>query len=410
MNHRLSARAARSLGSVVAATIVLAGLVASPAHAATASPTPSSSATPKASPTPTPKPTASPTPKPTASPTPKPTASPTPKPTASPTPKPTASPTPKPTPTPTPTPKPVVIPKKLTKGTTKGGTTVVLPLVAKTYAITSGYGARCIPVKGGSTFHYGLDMSEPDGTPIYAVATGKVTSVHYPSGGTAGYISVRSVIDGQVTYLAYIHMWNPGKYVKLGQNVSVGQHIADVGASGPASGPHLHLEVWKNAFYGSGTSVNPATWLTAQGLPVVSLAKASYARAAPKTCTYYPTANLRLRAGASTSTKIITTLPANTKLTNEPGVKVNGFIPVSATIKGKTLTGWVSASYISQYKTYSVGKTTSLRQKATSSSHKILTAKKGRSLTVITHGTKWSKVRVSGYAGYLPTKYVRNGY
>ena len=408
MNHRLSARAARHLGTVVAAAVVLAGVVASPAHAATASPTPSSSAS--ATPTPTPKPTVTPTatPKPTASPTttPKPTATPTP------TPKPTATPTPtpKPTPTPTPTPKPVVIPKKLTKGTTKGGTTVVLPLVAKTFAITSGYGARCIPVKGGSTFHYGLDMSEPDGTPIYAVATGKVTSVHYPSGGTAGYISVRSVIDGQVTYLAYIHMWNPGKYVKLGQNVSVGQHIADVGASGPASGPHLHLEVWKNAFYGSGTSVNPATWLTAQGLPVVSLAKASYAKAAPKTCTYYPTANLRLRAGASTSTKIIKTLPANTKLTNKPGVKVNGFIPVSATIKGKTLTGWVSASYISQYKTYSVGKTTSLRQKATSSSHKILTAKKGRSLTVITHGTKWSKVRVYGYAGYLPTKYVRNGY
>ncbi|WP_029289440.1 peptidoglycan DD-metalloendopeptidase family protein [Cellulomonas sp. HZM] len=370
----------RLVGAATGA-VLLGSLVLTPATAATSSPQTTA------------------TPKPTATATATPTATPTVTPTPTPTPTPTATPTPKPT-----------IPKKLTRATTPGGTTIVLPLVAKTYAITSGYGARCIPVRGGSTFHYGLDMATKDGTPIYAVASGTVTSVHRPSGGTAGYVTVRSVVDGQVTYLAYIHMWNPAKYVRLGQAVSVGQHIADVGASGPATGPHLHLEVWNGAFYGAGTSADPRTWLTANGLAVTSLATADRSVAAPTSCTYYSTARLNVRAGASTSTKVLTTVPANTRLSNKPGVKVNGFIPVTVTTAaGAKVKGWVHTDYILRYRTYSTAKKVDVRSRPSSSAHRVLRAAKGRPVTLLAHSGSWTKVRVSGYAGWVPTKAVRSG-
>ncbi|HWJ84852.1 MAG TPA: peptidoglycan DD-metalloendopeptidase family protein, partial [Cellulomonas sp.] len=265
------------------------------------------------------------------------------------------------------------------------------------------------PVLGGSTFHYGLDQAVPDGTPIYAVASGTVASVVAPRGGAAGYLSVRSVIDGKVTYIGYVHMWKPGTYVKVGQAVSVGQHIADVGASGPATGPHLHLEVWKNAFYGSGTAVDPAKWLAQQNLPVVSLAKAYRAAAAPKKCTYYSTANLRVRTGPSTSTKILTTVKANTTLANKPGVKLNRFIPVTVTVKGKKITGWVSSDYISQHKTYSLAKKTVVRTRAASTAKHVATVAKGRQVTLLGRSGKWSHVRVAGHTGWAPTTSVRAG-
>jgi len=412
MSPRTATRALLRIGAATGAGVLLASLVLSPAQAATATPKPTASATASATPKPTasatPKPTTTATPKPTASATPKPTATATPRPTASATPRPTA--TPKPSPTPTATPKPPAIPKKLTQAKTDGGTTVVLPLVAKTYTITSAYGARCIPVRGGSTFHYGLDQAVADGTPIYAVASGTVSSVVAPRNGAAGYVSVRSVIDGQVTYIGYVHMWNPGKYVKLGQAVSVGQHIADVGASGPATGPHLHLEVWQNAFYGWGTAVDPAKWLAAQHLPVVSLAKAYRAAAAPTKCTYYPTYGLRVRSGPSTSDKILKTVPANTTLANKPGVKINRFIPVTVTTaSGKKISGWVSSDYISQYKTYSLAKKATVRARATSASARVATISAGRQVTLLGKSGKWSHVRVAGYAGWVPTKSVRAG-
>lgn len=406
MSPRPATRALLRIGAATGTGVLVASLLLSPAHAATSTPSPSATTKPTA--TASPKPTATASPKPTATASPKPTATASPKPTATASPKPTA--TPKPTPKPTATPKPPAIPKKLTQAKTAGGTTVVLPLVAKTYTITSAYGARCIPVRGGSTFHYGLDQAVADGTPIYAVASGTVSSVVPPRNGAAGYVSVRSVIDGQVTYIGYIHMWNPGRYVKLGQAVSVGQHIADVGASGPATGPHLHLEVWKNAFYGWGTAVDPATWLADRNLPVVSLAKA-YRAAAPATrCTYYPTYGLRLRSGPSTSDKIITTVRPNTTLANKPGVKINRFIPVTVTTaSGKKISGWVSSDYISQHKTYSLAKKAAVRARATSTSARVATVSAGRQVTLYGTSGKWSHVRVAGYTGWVPTSSVRAG-
>jgi murein DD-endopeptidase MepM/ murein hydrolase activator NlpD/uncharacterized protein YraI len=392
MNHRPSVRTLLRIGSAVGAAALLAGFGLAPAQGAT---TPSPTAT--TTPSPTPTATATPTPSPTASPTP----------TAAPTPSPTPTPTATPTPTPSPTP---AIPSKLTRAATDGGTTVVLPLVAKSYAVTSYYGARCIPVAGGSTFHFGLDLAAPSGYGIYSIASGKVTSVVWPRGSSVpGAIVVRSVIDGQVTYIAYRHMWNPTKYVKLGQTVSVGKRIADVGSSGPSSGPHVHVEVWKDVYYGAGRSVNPASWLNAAHLPVIGLAEANRARPTPTSCTYYPTHALNVRAGAGTTYKILTTVPANTTMLNKPGVKVNRFIPVTVTVKGVTTTGWVSSDYISQHRTYSLAKQSVLRSRASSTAPRVATVSAGRQVTILDRSGSWTRVYAAGYRGWVPSTSIRAG-
>jgi hypothetical protein len=375
----------RAAASLAISSLVVAGL-ALPAQAAGA---PAVTTTP--SPTPTPSSTSTPAPTPT------------------PTPTATPKPTPTPTPTPTATPKPT-IPSKLTKAKAPDGQTLVLPVATKNYALVSGYGPRCIPTVGGSTFHLGLDMAAPDGYGVYAVASGTVSHVVKPRGGASGYLVVRSYIDGKVTYLAYIHPWNPGKYVKVGQQVTVGQRIADVGASGPASGPHLHLEVWTGAFYGVGRSTDPATWLKQHNLDVVKASTGDRRAKAPTKCVYYSTAKLNLRAAATTSSKSKKVVPANYTLVNKPGTKVNGFIPVSITTSaGKTYSGWVHTNYIRQYKTYSIKAKTKVRVAATSKARAVATVSKGRSLTRVAVSGKWTKVRVSGVTGWVPSKNVRAG-
>lgn len=338
--------------------------------------------------------------------------------TAAPTSTSTATVTPAPTATPS-TPKPAAVTpprtpvygKGLTTVTTAGGTKLVLPLVAKKFSISSWYGARCIPTVGASTFHYGLDLSAPDGTAIYAVAAGTVAYAVNPKNGEAGYVAIRSVVDGRTVYFAYLHMWTATKWVRVGQTVAAGQRIADVGASGPASGPHLHLEVWQNAYWGSGTPTNPVTWLTAHGIPVVSLASKVTAVATPTTCTYYSTARLNLRTGPSTATKSVTVLPANAKLVNKPGVMTSSFIPVTYTTPaGKKLTGWVHSSYIRQFRTYHVTKATVLRSRAASTAPKLATLKAGAAITWLgPRSGAWTHVTVGGRTGWMVTTLVGAG-
>lgn len=301
------------------------------------------------------------------------------------------------------------VPKDLTTRTTKSGRVLALPLVDESYALTSAWGARCIPVKGASTFHYGLDMATGDKKPIYAVASGVVTHVVPPKNGAAGYLTVKSVIEGVPTWIAYVHPWDPGKYVKVGDKVKVGNRIAEVGASGPATGPHLHLEVWKNAFYGSGTSVDPKKWLTDFTLPVVDRATADRTQPAPTRCYYYSTTKLNLRAAPSTSNTILTTLKPNTKMLNTPGVKRNGFIPVTVALDGKRLRGWVHTDYISQVKTYHLKVDATVRANPNAQAKALFVGKKGTPVSLKEASGGWRKVVIKGTTGWVPRTSIGSG-
>jgi murein DD-endopeptidase MepM/ murein hydrolase activator NlpD len=82
--------------------------------------------------------------------------------------------------------------------------------------------------------HYGVDMAAPTGTPIRAPADGVISlsADHYLSGG------ITLIDHGQGVSTAYLHQSQ--RMVKAGDVVKRGQRIGLIGATGRATGPHLH--------------------------------------------------------------------------------------------------------------------------------------------------------------------------
>jgi peptidoglycan LD-endopeptidase LytH len=114
--------------------------------------------------------------------------------------------------------------------------------------IGQGWGA---PRDGGRRRHQGIDLLAPAGTPLVAVADGRITRLSNHDRGLGG-ISLR-LTDQQGTGYYYAH--NQRNLVHLGQHVRRGQVIALLGASGNARGgpPHLHFQLHP----GGGPPVNP---------------------------------------------------------------------------------------------------------------------------------------------------------
>ncbi len=123
------------------------------------------------------------------------------------------------------------------------------PCPGYTY-ISSEFGWRAQQIPGASTNHKGMDFAAGTGTPIYAAASGTVTSASYS--GNAGNLIVINHGNGLQTY--YMHC--NSMYVSAGQTVSKGQNIGAVGSTGNSSGPHLHFQVMLN-----GTPTNPRNYL-----------------------------------------------------------------------------------------------------------------------------------------------------
>ena len=111
------------------------------------------------------------------------------------------------------------------------------------YTITSGYGYRYNPF-GGSTakreFHQALDIAGTGyGSNIYVATSGVVVFAKYESTG-GNYICVNHNVNN--LYTCYAHLSK--MLVKAGDTVERGQIIGYMGATGNATGPHLHFEVW----------------------------------------------------------------------------------------------------------------------------------------------------------------------
>lgn len=109
--------------------------------------------------------------------------------------------------------------------------------VAGQHRISSQFGYRDHPLKGKKVLHRGLDIAAKRGTPIVAIAPGKVTFVGARRG--FGRMVEVSHVGGWISKYAHANT----TIVALGQAVLAGQMIARVGSSGHATGPHLHLEI-----------------------------------------------------------------------------------------------------------------------------------------------------------------------
>jgi murein DD-endopeptidase MepM/ murein hydrolase activator NlpD len=112
--------------------------------------------------------------------------------------------------------------------------------------ITSPYGYRVSPFTGNRTFHSGMDIGSPLGTPIRAAMAGLVTAAGYDA--TFGNYVVISHHAGYRTMYGHMNAIR----VKAGAYVGAGDLIGTVGSTGLSTGAHLHFTVYKN-----GRTTNP---------------------------------------------------------------------------------------------------------------------------------------------------------
>jgi peptidoglycan hydrolase-like protein with peptidoglycan-binding domain len=109
--------------------------------------------------------------------------------------------------------------------------------------LTSPFGPR------GDAFHEGVDLAAPTGTVVGAARSGRVTWAGYRAGGWGNLVVVNH--GGGVRSL-YAHLSRIS--VRVGRWVEQGQTLGLVGATGDATGPHLHFEV---RFHGAAVDPLP---------------------------------------------------------------------------------------------------------------------------------------------------------
>ncbi len=119
-------------------------------------------------------------------------------------------------------------------------------------AMTSNFGYRRDPFTGEGAMHSGIDFHGPSGTPILAASDGKITF----AGTKGGYGNCIEVTHRGGIVTRYAHMRKLRAHI--GQTVTRGQQIGEMGSTGRSTGTHLHFEVRLN-----GQAVNPAKFLKA---------------------------------------------------------------------------------------------------------------------------------------------------
>ena len=127
--------------------------------------------------------------------------------------------------------------------------------------ITQGFGMTSFARSGayGGAGHNGIDIGAPTGTPVYATASGTVTSVGFNNNSYGKWVVIKHN-DGYFSLYGHLSQ----QRVSNGQAVNRGQQIGDIGATGFATGPHLHFTIYlpNSLRIGSspqGAPVNPST-------------------------------------------------------------------------------------------------------------------------------------------------------
>lgn len=109
--------------------------------------------------------------------------------------------------------------------------------------ISSGFGDRAAPCRGCSTSHSGIDFNPGYGAAIFAIADGVVYE-HGEGGSSWGnYVIIQHQIDGQTVYSGYAHMQSGSSPLVVGEAIKVGDFVGLVGATGQATGAHLHFTI-----------------------------------------------------------------------------------------------------------------------------------------------------------------------
>jgi murein DD-endopeptidase MepM/ murein hydrolase activator NlpD len=120
--------------------------------------------------------------------------------------------------------------------------------------ISDGFRMRTHPILGYKRFHYGMDLSGPVGTPVFATGNGVVRRASHSLFGFGNCI----IIDHGFGYQTlYAHLRS--MTVQEGQTVKRGEQIASLGNTGLSKGPHLHYEV-----HYRGVQQNPINYFSTE--------------------------------------------------------------------------------------------------------------------------------------------------
>lgn len=123
--------------------------------------------------------------------------------------------------------------------------------------VSSSYGSR--EGYDANGFHKGIDFGSPVGTPVYASMAGRVVIAQQDGMPVSGYGIATVIQHDNGTWTLYAHQ--SSQSVKVGDVVTKGQQIGLTGATGQASGPHLHFEIRTAQNGGMGNVVDPAPLL-----------------------------------------------------------------------------------------------------------------------------------------------------
>lgn len=123
--------------------------------------------------------------------------------------------------------------------------------------MSSEYGFRRHPIRGCHHFHWGVDIKNAHATPITATGAGRVVRVER----NRGYGLIIEIEHGHGWTTRYAHL--SAADVSVGDYVGQGAIVGRMGASGAATGTHLHFELRRYGF-----AVNPALYL--QSAPVIA--------------------------------------------------------------------------------------------------------------------------------------------
>lgn len=125
--------------------------------------------------------------------------------------------------------------------------------------VTSPFGWRIHPTTGQRSFHAGVDIALPEGTPLKAPIAGQLHRWTDPNSGHA--IAIHGWLHGQPARVVYAHL---AGWTQTPPIVPAGTVIALSGRTGRVTGPHTHVQVWMN-----GRPVDPLQVLDLSAYEIV---------------------------------------------------------------------------------------------------------------------------------------------
>ncbi len=136
--------------------------------------------------------------------------------------------------------------------------------------ISSRYGMRTHPIKRVRSMHNGVDYAAPTGTPVLAVADGRISRLGWDSGGGGKRIWITHDHGFES---AYLHLHNYARGLGQGSRVKQGQVIGYVGSTGASTGPHLDFRIRKNGKY-----INPLKVPSTPTTPILNANKPAFGK------------------------------------------------------------------------------------------------------------------------------------